>query len=86
MNWSPGLGGEVPRAEVAVTATAFGPSGAAGAVAVIEVVEWTTTVVAGTPPKVSVVVAVNRVPVMVTAVPATVGPPSGLNDVTVGDR
>ena len=49
----------------------------AGAVAVIEVAEWTVTPVAAVVPKVTPVAPVKLVPVMVTEVPPPVGPLPG---------
>ena len=50
----------------------------------IEVAETTVKVVAAVAPKVTAVAPVKPVPVMVTVVPPVVGPPVGLERVTVG--
>jgi len=65
-----------------VTVTA--PATPAGAVAVIEVAETTTTFVAELAPNFTAVAPVKLVPVMVTTVPPAAGPLVGLNAVTVG--
>ena len=44
----------------------------------------TTMAVAAVPPKVTLVAPVKPVPVMVTAVPPAIGPPTGETLVTVG--
>jgi hypothetical protein len=56
----------------------------AGAVAVMEVAEFTVIPVAAAAPKVTAVAPVNPVPVIVTVVPPVVGPAVGEIDVTVG--
>ena len=73
---------DVPPTLVTVTSTL--PAACAGAVAVIDVAELTVTLVAATPPKLTVSPAVNPVPVIVTDVPPAVGPLVGLTAVTVG--
>ena len=50
----------------------------------IEVVELTVTLVADTPPNVTVAPLMKLVPVMITDVPPAVGPDVGLIDVTAG--
>ena len=73
----------MPTGVVTVTFTV--PAAPAGAVAVIEVEETTVKLVAGFPePKSTAVAPVKFVPVMVTLVPAVVGPAAGLTAVTVG--
>ena len=54
-------------------------------ITVREVLETKTTLVAATPPKVTVGVALKLVPVIVTAVPPAGRPPMGETEVTVGD-
>jgi len=71
-----------PPALVTVTSTAAADS--AGAVAVIEVAEFTVTPVAAVDPNLTVFPEANPVPVMVTDVPPAVGPLVGLTAVTVG--
>ena len=73
---------DVPTGVVTVTFTV--PAAPAGAVAVIEVEETTVTPVAAFAPKSTAVAPVKFVPVMVTLVPAVVGPAAGLTAVTVG--
>jgi hypothetical protein len=67
-----------------VTVTVTAPALPAGVVAVIDVLLTTTTLVAATPPKVTVAPVAKFVPVIVTAVPPAVGPLFGLTLVTVG--
>ena len=55
-----------------------------GVTAVIEVAETKTTLVAATPPMVTVIPLTNPVPEIVTAVPPANGPPDGDTDATVG--
>jgi hypothetical protein len=69
---------------VVVTETATGPAAWAGVVAVTLVADVTCTDVALTPPKVTLVVPVRRVPLMVTLVPPVVGPEVGVTEVTAG--
>ena len=71
-----------PPGLVAVTVAA--PGTPAGAVAVIDVPLTTTTLVAATPPNVTVAPATKFVPVMVTAVPPAVVPLAGVTLLTVG--
>ena len=74
---------EVPPAVVAVTLTV--PTDPAGAVAVMEVAELTTTLAAALAPKLTAVDPLtNPVPVRVTTVPPATGPLVGLRPVTVG--
>jgi hypothetical protein len=80
--WSAADVVDVPSAFVTVTSTV--PAACAGAVAVIDVAEFTTTVSAEVPPNDTDEVVVKFVPVMVTEVEPLVGPTVGLIDVTVG--
>jgi hypothetical protein len=75
----------LPLSPATVTVTVTAPAVPAGAVAVIEVLLTTTTLVAAALPNVTVAPAAKFVPVMVTAVPPVVGPLFGLTLVTVGD-
>ena len=81
MNWSAALVADVPPVVVTRTSTVPVP---AGAVAVIWVAELTVNVVAGVAPKVTAVAPAKFVPVMVTVVPAVMGPADGEIEVTVG--
>ncbi len=63
-----------------------GPGQCAAVTAVIEVALTTITLVAATPPIVTVAPVVKPVPVSVTAVPPAAGPTLGLIAVTVGAR
>jgi hypothetical protein len=67
-----------------VTVTVTAPAVPAGAVAVIDVLLTTTTLVAAVLPNVTVAPDAKLVPVIVTAVPPAVGPVFGLTLVTVG--
>ena len=67
-----------------VTATLFAPEVPAGVTAVTFVAEFTTTLVAATPPTVTLVVPVRFVPVIEMEVPPRVEPLVGLTDVIVG--
>ena len=67
-----------------VTATLFAPAAPAGVTAVMLVAETTTTLVAATPPTVTLVAPVRFAPVRVIAVPPIVEPLVGLTDVIVG--
>lgn len=67
-----------------MTTTVTAPAAWAGVVAVIVVAELITTLVAGTPPKVTVAPAAKAVPVRVTAAPPPAGPPDGLTELTTG--
>ena len=67
-----------------VTATLFAPAVPAGVTAVTFVAETTTTLVAATPPTVTLVVPVRFVPVIAMEVPPRVEPLVGLTDVIVG--
>ena len=62
----------------------FAPAAPAGVTAVIEVASTTTTLVAATPPIVTLLAPVKLVPVMVIAVPPAVGPEAGLTLAIVG--
>jgi len=67
-----------------VTATLFAPTVPAGVTAVTLVDETTTTLVAATPPTVTLVAPVKSQPVIVIGVPPAVGPDIGVIDVIVG--
>ncbi len=67
-----------------VTTTGFAPAVPAGVTAVTLVEEFTTTLVAATPPTVTLLAPVRFVPVIVIAVPPIVEPLVGLTDVIVG--
>ena len=68
-----------------VTCTSTAPGVVvAGEVAVIDVAEFSVTLVATTPPKSTVAPVMKLVPVIVTTVPPPVGPDVGLIDVTAG--
>ena len=67
-----------------VTATLLAPALPAGVTAVMLVAETTTTLVAATPPTVTLVAPVRFAPVIVIAVPPIVKPNVGLTDVRVG--
>ena len=67
-----------------VTATLLAPAVPTGVFAVIEVALTTTTLVAATPPTVTLVAPVKLVPIIVNAVPAVSGPEVGLTVVMVG--
>ena len=67
-----------------VTATLFAPAVPAGVSAVTLVAETTTTLVAATPPTVTLVAPGRFAPVRVIAVPPIVEPLVGLTDVIVG--
>jgi hypothetical protein len=72
----------VPLEEVTVTSTV--PAACNGEVAVIKVDETTERLLPATEPKWTALAPVNPVPVMVTAVPPTRGPTTGLTELTVG--
>ena len=67
-----------------VTTTLFAPTVPAGVTAVTLVDETTTTLVAATPPTVTLVAPVKLVPVIVIAVPPKVEPVAGETEETVG--
>ena len=67
-----------------VTTTCFAPAVPAGVTAVMLVAETTITLVAATPPTVTLVAPVRFVPVIVIDVPPRVEPLVGLIDVIVG--
>ena len=67
-----------------LTTTFTAPAECAGDLAVIEVEETRTTLVADVPPKVTVRPVLNPVPVIVTDVPPAGKPPTGEMVVTVG--
>jgi hypothetical protein len=69
---------------VVVTVTVTAPAAPGAVVAVIDVPLTTTTLVAATPPNVTVAPAVKFVPVIVTAVPPGAGPRFGDTLLTVG--
>jgi hypothetical protein len=74
---------DVPPGVVTVTSTV--PDDSAGAIAVIDVLEPTVTLVAAWPvPNATVAPDTKPVPVIVTVVPAESGPPLGLIPVTAG--
>ena len=60
------------------------PADPAGAVAVIDVEEWTAWVATEVVPNLTVDVAVNPVPLMATELPPARGPAQGLTPLTVG--
>src|SRR6202165_1452048 len=82
LNWSAELVALVPAGAVTVTSTV--PAASAGEVAVMEVAEFTTKVVAAVEPKLTAVAPVRLVPVIMALVPPAVGPELGLTLVTVG--
>ena len=67
-----------------VTTIVLAPAVPVGVTAVIEVALETTTLVAATPPTVTLVAPVKFVPVIVIAVPAVNGPDDGLTLAMVG--
>ncbi len=67
-----------------VTATLCAPVIPAGVTAVIEVALTTTTLVAATPPTVTLLAPVKFVPVMVIAVPPANTPVFGFTELIVG--
>ena len=67
-----------------VTAILFAPTVPAGVIAVMLVDETTTTLVAATPPTVTLVAPVKSQPVIVIGVPPSVRPDIGVIDVIVG--
>ena len=67
-----------------VTATLFAPAVPAGVSAVTLVAETTTTLVAATPPTVTLLAPVRFVPVIVIDVPPRVEPLVGVTAVIVG--
>ena len=75
---------KLPLCPLTVTVTVTAPALPAGAVAVIEVLLTTTTLVAAVPPNVTVAPVAKFVPVIVTAVPPAVGPLFGDTLLTVG--
>jgi len=83
---SAGLAGLVPPGPVTVTSTVPPTFWAlpAGAFAVIDVAEFTTTPVAAVPPKETVSPAAKFVPVTVTAVAPDAGPETGETALTAG--
>jgi len=74
----------LPLCPPTVTVTVTAPALPAGVVAVICVALTTTTLVAAAPPNVTVAPVAKSVPVIVTAVPPTVGPLFGDTLLTVG--
>jgi hypothetical protein len=74
----------LPLCPFTVTVTVTAPALPAGVVALIVVLLTTDTLVAAVLPNVTVAPAAKFVPVIVTAVPPTVGPLLGLTLVTVG--
>ena len=75
---------KLPLCPLTVTVTVTAPALPAGVVAVICVPLTTTTLVAATPPNVTVAPAAKFAPVIVTAVPPAVGPLPGETLLTVG--
>ena len=67
-----------------VTVTSSMPTAPAGAVAVMEVSEFTVKLLAGTVPNVTAVASVKPVPVTVTVLPPALGPEPGDTPVTAG--
>jgi len=67
-----------------VTVTSAAPAVPAGVTAVSEVAECTVTSVAACPPTSTVAPGTKPVPVTVTTVPPSGGPPLGATAVTVG--
>ena len=67
-----------------VTTIVFAPTVPAGVTAVIEVASTTTTLVAATPPTVTLLAPVKLVPVMVIGVPPLNNPEFGLTLAIVG--
>ena len=67
-----------------VTATLCAPAGPLGVMAVIDVSDTTTKLVASTPPTFTIVVPVKFAPVIVITVPPRVDPELGLTLVIVG--
>jgi hypothetical protein len=67
-----------------VTVTSIVLARPGGAVAVIEVSEFTVKFAAGMEPNETALAPVKPVPVIVTTVPPAVGPESGESPVTVG--
>ena len=76
--------GNDPVPAAVVTATLCAPAVPAGVTAVMEVALTTTTLVAATPPTVTLLAPVKFVPVMVIAVPPANGPEDGLTLAMVG--
>ena len=74
---------DVPPAVVTVMSTA--PSACGGAMAVIEVTEFTVNDDAAVPPNETAVAPVKFVPVIVTLVPPAVEPADGLTPLTFGE-
>jgi hypothetical protein len=73
---------EVPYAVVTVTST--GPGEPEGDIAVMDVERLTVTFGEAAPPKLTLVVPMNPVPVIVTLVPPVAGPVVGATLITVG--
>ena len=80
--WSALLVDDEPPLLVTVTSTV--PAASAGAVAVIDVAEFTVTLEAAVDPNLTVFPEANPLPLMVTDVPPAVGPLAGLTAETVG--
>ena len=81
LNWSAELVAEVPPAVVTVTSTT--PADCGGAVAVIDVAEFTVKP-AATDPKATALAPDNSVPEIVTDVPPVMNPLDGLIELTTG--
>jgi len=60
------------------------PTLPAGVIAVMDVADATITLVASTPPTVTIVAPVKLLPVIVIVVPPVIGPETGLTDAIVG--
>src|SRR5438034_10133226 len=71
-------------ASALVTVMFTAPAACAGVVAVIVALFTTLTPVAALPPKLTVAPATKLAPVIVTAVPPTIGPEEGATVLTVG--
>ena len=82
VKWSDELVADVPLD--ATTVMSMVPAEPAGALAVIELVEFTVNADALFAPNFTSVTPVKFAPVMFTDVPPSVGPPFGLTDVTEG--
>ena len=76
--------GKVAVPPAVVTATSFAPAAPAGVTAVMDVSLTTTTLVAATPPTVTLDPPIKFVPVIVIAVPPVMSPTFGLTEEIVG--
>jgi hypothetical protein len=77
---------KVPLPLLSLTTTLTAPAACAGAVAVIEVLLTTVTLLAAVPPKLTVAPATKFAPVTVTAVPPLLDPELGEIELTVGAK